>query len=399
MRISRLAASTLGLGVLALPQAFSQPAATEAPPAFDANTKLVTNGLSQPTQFDDDRLTFEEVDDRAKGLGPVFNAQSCVECHQNPASGGTSQVTELRAGHFDGRVFHDPPGGSLINDRAISPDFQERVPAGNETRTFRISLNTLGDGFVEAVADDTLKAIAASQPSRMRGQVVMVPVLEAGGALAVGRFGWKDQHASLVSFSGDAYLNEVGITNRLFQIDNTSLGRVVDDGVTDPEDVDNDIDVFARFMRSTGVPPRDAVLAGTSDAQAGQALFHAIGCAQCHLATIQTAPAGTALQGGSYIVPASLGDKLIHPYSDFLLHDVGTGDGIVQNGGPGTRNELRTPPLWGLRSRPRLMHDGATVNRNEAILRHAGQAGGVIQSYSRLSVTDKNRLIAFLNSL
>jgi CxxC motif-containing protein (DUF1111 family) len=102
---------------------------------------------------------------------------------------------------------------------------------------------------------------------------------------------------------------------------------------------------------------------------------------------------------GTFTVPAALGNKTIHPFGDFLLHDVGTGDGIVQNGGQGTRNQMRTPPLWGVRSRARLMHDGDTLTRNEAILRHAGQATAIINNYNALSATQKNQLITFLNSL
>jgi len=114
---------------------------------------------------------------------------------------------------------------------------------------------------------------------------------------------------------------------------------------------------------------------------------------------IVTAPAGTIINGGAFTVPAALGNKVIHPYSDFLLHNVGTGDGIVQNGGQGTANKVRTPPLWGLRTRDRLLHDGSALTRNDAILRHAGEASGVINSYNGLSLTQKNNLITFLNSL
>jgi len=102
---------------------------------------------------------------------------------------------------------------------------------------------------------------------------------------------------------------------------------------------------------------------------------------------------------GAFTVPAALGNKVIHPFGDFLLHNVGTGDGIVQNGGQSTRNKLRTPPLWGVRTRGRLMHDGQTLNRNEAILRHAGEATGVINNYRNLTTSQKNQLIRFLNSL
>jgi CxxC motif-containing protein (DUF1111 family) len=98
-------------------------------------------------------------------------------------------------------------------------------------------------------------------------------------------------------------------------------------------------------------------------------------------------------------VPAALGDKVIHPFSDFLLHDVGTGDGIVQNGPSSTRNKLRTAPLWGLRARARFMHDAGSLTLNEAILRHGREAASVTARYRRLSSSERGRLLAFLGSL
>ena len=152
-------------------------------------------------------------------------------------------------------------------------------------------------------------------------------------------------------------------------------------------------------MRETKAPPRDTALAATADAQAGSALFDQVGCNICHVRNITTAPAGTVINRGAFTVPAALGGKVIHPFGDFLLHDVGTGDGIVQNGGQSTRNKVRTAPLWGMRTRGRLMHDGETLNRNEAILRHAGEATPVINNYRNLTTAQKNQLILFLNSL
>jgi len=385
---------------VAVPVAWTQ-SPTEAPVGFDD----VTNGFTTQDEFNADRGTFDELEGKDEGLGPVYNAQGCGECHQNPTSGGISQITELRAGHLSGSTFIEHPGGSLINDRAINANFQERVLGGNEVRTFRTSLNTLGDGFVECIDSNTLVAIQNGQPGSMKGTFIQVPVLESGGALRGGRFGWKNQHASLVSFSADAYLNEMGITSPLQPTDNNSNGSAVvngvpvDDGVSDPEDDGEDIETFARFMRATKAPPRDDVLAATSDAQAGSVLFDQVGCAVCHVRNITTAPAGTVINQGAFTVPAALGNKTIHPFSDFLLHDVGTGDGIVQNGGQSTRKMVRTAPLWGMRTRDRLMHDGDTVNRNEAILRHGGQATSVINSYKNLTTTKKNQLITFLNSL
>jgi CxxC motif-containing protein (DUF1111 family) len=395
--------------------------ATEAPTGFDN----LTNGFESQAQMDADRVTFEERDDIGKGLGPVYNAQSCAECHQNPVTGAISQITELRAGHNDANGnFVDAAGGSLINDRATNANIQERVPSTAENiRTFRTSLNTIGDGFIEAIDSNTIAAIANNQPGQSGGQIagqfIQVPVAEAGGAVRGARFGWKNQQASLLSFSSDAYLNEQGITNRFNLTENTSNGRFVgfgsgfdpvadtqpckagtrDAGQNCGEDPDEDIVAFANFMRATKAPPRNSETQNSADAVAGASLFNQVGCNICHVTSITTAPAGTSINGGTFVVPAALGDKIIHPYSDFLLHDVGTGDGIVQNGGASTANKLRTPPLWGSRSRARLMHDGESLTRSEAILRHAGEATGVINNYRTLSVTQRNQIATFLNSL
>jgi CxxC motif-containing protein (DUF1111 family) len=124
-----------------------------------------------------------------------------------------------------------------------------------------------------------------------------------------------------------------------------------------------------------------------------------MGCSTCHVRNIQTSPAGSVINGGAFTVPAALGDKMIHPFSDFLLHDVGTGDGIVQNGGQTTRNKVRTAALWGMRARDRLMHDAATVSRTDAILRHANEAANAASAFNALSAASQNDVINFLNSL
>ncbi|HEX8500037.1 MAG TPA: di-heme oxidoredictase family protein [Pyrinomonadaceae bacterium] len=422
------------------------PAPTAAPTGFDNKT----NGMVGQATFDADRVTFEEVDVIADGLGPVYNAQACSECHQDPVTGAISQITELRAGHnatdaYGNTIFVDAPGGSLINDRATNSKAHERVPplytagiigggaaitASEGVRTFRTSLNTLGDGFVEAIADGTLVAIANNQPGttggEIQGQAISVPVLEAGNAKRVARFGWKDQHASLLSFSGDAYLNEIGITNFLVLKENTSLGRFVGFGSGfDPvpdnqpcdananiicgEDTAQDVKVFARFMRATKAPPRDQDIINKylADVTAGAQIFASMptpngptfSCSVCHVPSILTAKPCTVINGGAFTVPTALGSKIIRPFGDFLLHDVGTGDGIVQNGGQTTRRKVRTAPLWGVRTRTRLMHDGASLTFSEAILRHAGEATSVINNYKLLTATQKRQLITFLESL
>ena len=449
----------LVLGFVLLGWATSSNRVPEAPSGFD-NQTIDPNFVAQSVH-DADQTHFETVEQVEKdGLGPIYNAQSCRECHQNPTSGAVSQVTELRVGHLgSGGLFENPSipinhgqevitGRTLINDRAICPEVQEHVPAGETIRTWRLAVNTLGDGFIEAVSDERLLSISKDQcrstHGKICGQALRVPVVEAIGQTAVGRFGWKDQHASLLSFSGDAYLNEMGITNRLFPTEVTSICNPK--SVTEPNDQPNptdnleDIDHFARFMRASKVPPRDEILAATEAAKRGSKLFARIGCATCHLTTLTTAKAGTKVNGGQFTIPDALGEKTFHPYSDFLLHDVGTGDGIaiaivehyavaaesiralykpkqsaqvsfdevdkvmnragfsykaIHDG----RNKIRTAPLWGLRTHSRFMHDGDSLRLGDAIARHKGEASEVTREFLQLTPGAKKEVLSFLNSL
>jgi CxxC motif-containing protein (DUF1111 family) len=512
--VTRLACGALGIGAMVLmlavsagvdpsnPANGSQAAPTpedtpeEAPTGFNNST----NGFEAQDAFDKDRAKFEEVEAIPDGLGPVYNATSCVSCHQNPVSGSSSQVAELRAGHHkpdpkDPKkvIFVEPPGGSLIHQRAIDAAIQEHVRPEDEVRTLRMSTNTLGNGFVEVIPDEEILKIRRQQPEGLKGLPVLVPVVVRGTRSAdgtfefdfverIGRFGWKCQEASLVNFAAGAYLNEMGITNPLNPRENLSNGRDVsqfdtvadpEDGV-DPKDPDNqlhpfgdDVKAFARFMRSTKAPPRDFSLAGTDDVAAGAKIFRdettpkgkKLGCAICHHPDFTTPKAGTQIKtlhsGGRRpgsdlgTVPMALGDKIIHPYSDFMLHDIGTGDGIAQtqhaqrpprnvnnlekvpenivtregavrvqavrqeghrrtlSEAPAldqrTVNMMRTAPLWGLRVRPQLLHDGSALTLDEAIRKHKvkSKAGDVDLpgNFDKLTDEQKRQLRAFLNSL
>src|ERR1700676_1392656 len=307
----------LPLALFGLVFAAAASQSTEAPTGFDNKS----NGVTNDATHDADQTKFEEVEQLSDGLGPLYNAQSCRECHQSPVSGAASQVSELRVGHQgpEGH-FRNPEipiahgaevisGRSLVNDRAICPnaafndnEIQERVPETETIRTFRLSLNLLGDGFVEALDDQTLIDLAEQQCKsshrKICGQILQVPIVEAPGQMGVGRFGWKDQHASLLSFSGDAYLNEMGITNRLQPNEVTNLCN----SVSEPNDTVgadglSDIDHFARFIRATKAPGRDAALANSAAANKGLGLFQKIGCASCHVETMTTASAGTKNNG------------------------------------------------------------------------------------------------------
>jgi len=411
----------------------------EAPAGFDGHT----NGLVDQATHVADRNKFDEVEQISDGLGPLYNAQSCRECHQNPASGGVTQTTELRVGHRGANgQFENPSfpvndgktvitGRTLVNDRAICPNaqfpdiqLQERVPDTENIQTTRTSLNPFGDGFVEAVADQTLLDIAKDQcrttHHRICGQALYVPIVESPGKTGLGRFGWKDQHASLLSFVGDAYLNEMGITNKLFPDEITLLCNTVSEPNDTPgPDGLEDIDHFARFIRATKAPPRDAALAQTPEAQEGSRLFDKIGCNTCHVRTLVTVPAGTAIDGGTFTVPDAVGNKQFHPFGDFLLHNVGTGDGIAvameeHYSKASTKrtwmkfsyqdlqtaaNKMRTAPLWGVRTHSRLMHDGKSLTLTDAIERHKGEAREVTEKFRRLKPKRKEALLTFLRSL
>ncbi|HZP25011.1 MAG TPA: di-heme oxidoredictase family protein [Terriglobales bacterium] len=416
----------------------------------DISAGCANNGFPEPPgdSFFLDKSIFEKQDRDFDGLGPIYNEKSCVNCHQGTVSGGWSHTAELRAGATINGTFVNPTvtinyglnqitGRSLINALAICSDAEEVTPdqiASNgqvvtPTTTQRISLPILGDGFVEAIADSTLLGIQQQQclsttNTHICGEAIQVQILESPNqaTFAVGRFGWKDEHASLLSFASDAYLNEMGVTNRL-PPNNQEVTRVCE--VTPANQIEDqpdnlglaDIDHFAVFMRGLQAPPpedqEDIINSGQGASIArGQALFqvigngNGIGCANCHVPQIVTAPAGTN-QGGLTPIPDALGNRVINPYSDFLLHNINTGDGIVQTPvGPqgqsyqDTAMKIRTAPLWGLHTRSRFLHNGMAYTLRQAIMAHGAPEGDVVlRNFLALTPGQQQDLINFLNSL
>ena len=169
------------------------------------------------------------------------------------------------------------------------------------------------------------------------------------------------------------------------------------DPVPDPEDDGDDVLAFADFMAATRAPGRQNPIPAA--ATRGDSLFNSVGCNVCHTRTLVTAAPGTLINGGAFTVPTALGNKIIHPFSDFALHNIGTGDGIVQNAGQGSANMLRTAPLWGIRARNRLMHEGLNVTIFDSIQLHAGQATTARNNFNALTAAQRNDLIAFVLSL
>ncbi len=165
--------------VVGIAQSATQAPAAFATPIHNDQSGSLGNGLINDNNatFRADQAVFMEEEDESSGLGPVYNARSCVDCHAQPNVGGTSQVTELRVGHRDAAGhFVNPtitindgavsiPGRSLVNDRAICGEATERVSGSETIHALRATTSVLGDGFVEAIDSNTLIAIANGQPT------------------------------------------------------------------------------------------------------------------------------------------------------------------------------------------------------------------------------------------
>src|SRR5262245_40643388 len=405
--VAILAIGLMALSAMGCPQ--------EAPQSFE-----VQNGLLSKKQFDMAKDAFEEVETPQGGLGIHFNESSCLGCHAQPSDrglpGGSSTITELRAGHFGGASeFIPAPGGTLITAQAVEGTAEEKaLPDRENVRDRFITLSLFGAGFVECVADETLRQIAREEANRsdgrIRGLVREVQILEAPKKKGVGRFGWAAQHASLLSFSADAYRNEMGITSPLEPKDNTFFGQPVDDGVADPEDTGGkfgeDVELFTDFMRALSAPPR-LLPSGQKEREEiedGFKVFKSIGCAVCHLPELVTAKTGSLVNGGSFRVPEALGNKRFHPYGDFLMHDIGTGPNILREGmPPEARKMVRTAALWGmgtrLVNRDPLLHDGSARTLEAAVQRHKNTASQEGEKFQRLREGERTMLLKFLRSL
>jgi CxxC motif-containing protein (DUF1111 family) len=260
----------------------------------------------------------------------------------------------------------------------------------------RAPIPLFGAGLVEAIADDTLLELEDPLDRNrdgVSGRAAMV-VDVATGDRRVGRFGWKAQHATLLAFGADAYLNEMGISNDLFpreSVQGVSADQMKRcDPTPDPEDKRErstgrrGIDNFESFMRFLAPVARSHSDEITRD---GERIFAAIGCNACHVPSLTTGANANPLFHGR---PVPL-------FSDLLLHDVGTGDGIKQ--GAAQADEIRTPALWGLRLRRPLLHDGSAPTIGDAIERHRNEAETARRGFVNLRPQERDRLIAFLRSL
>jgi CxxC motif-containing protein (DUF1111 family) len=364
---------------------------------------------AQRTLFDEGRILYSTPIPATAGMGPIFNKSNCQSCHANPV-GGWGNASVMHFGVSDKGAFSMLPGEpqSLLQEFAVSEFCKEHIPAGANLIAVRMTNSSMAFGMVEAVPDADIAANADPEDLNgdgISGRVHWVRPLEetdANAPLRAGRFGWKAQVATVLSFSADATRNEMGITNRLLMEENAPNGDTARlsqcDPVPEPEDVQDAqgfafIDRVTHFQRYLAVPPQTP-----RSGMSGEAVFVSVGCAQCHVpewTTSSDAGLEEAIRG-----------KVIRPYSDFLLHDMGLqGDGVAD--GYAFETELRTPTLWNLRTRDPMMHNGAASGGTfsdrvrSAIAMHGpyGEAAGSAQAFASLPEAQKAQLVAFLDSL
>jgi CxxC motif-containing protein (DUF1111 family) len=354
-------------------------------------------------EFEEFRLgldDFTEVETAEEGLGPAFNGASCAVCHSVPSIGGAGVVAEVRAARRDEHgefVELEPTSGSLFQIFSIpTHTCQPVIPPEANVISRRVPIPLFGAGLVEAIPDEVLLALDDSGDRNGDGVSGRAAVITdiATGHRRVGRFGWKAQQATLLAFGADAYRNEMGITNDLFPGE-LAFGITIEqmrlcDPIPDPEDqpdrrtrrrgIDN-FEAFMKFLAPAGRGPIDQIV------RAGETIFGTAGCAVCHLPSLQTGPSSNPL----------FHNKVVPLFSDLLLHDIGTGDGIRQEAA--APQEFRTPALWGLRLRRPLLHDGTAATIEDAIGAHGNEAAPARARFLALSPEQRSALLAFLKSL
>lgn len=355
---------------------------------------------AQLQQFDAGLDAFNEVED-APRLGPIMNGNSCAQCHVSPAIGGANALVETRFGRLSGGVFDSlaNEGGSLQQTLSVAGVPLEVVPADANVTAGRRTTPLFAAGLVEAIPDSAITDYAAQQARNNPGQAGQVNFVTSAsdGTVHVGRFGWKCQQALLLDFSGDAYFNEMGVSSSMFPFENVPNKPTLNIPLAQVEDQPDatglrDVDRFASFMRFLGPVPSRTWLHTNNDLGQdpvlgpGLAIFNRVNCNVCHKPQF--------VAGGN--IPQIAG-RQVWAFSDWLLHDVGTGDGIVQGTAPA--NKLRTSPLMGVSSVQVFLHDGSAKTIEEAILKHGGEATNSVTRFNALNAQDRATLLQFINAL
>ena len=367
----------------------------EPPPGdFETPFEMLSSDLS--ATFARGEEAFMKVFTVEEGLGPIFNQAGCVSCH--PGNGrGMPDLSLIRfsMGH---NLMLDM-GGPQFQDKAVPGVPYETLPMGVDKST-RLPPPVFGMGLIENIPVATILSYADVDDADGDGisgrphwvtAADFVPTTEVGGGPGeqLGRFGRKASVSSLVQQTATAFQQDMGITNSFLQEEPSDAG----DTVPDPEVDRSTVMDIVVFMRLLAPPPRGEI---TEEVKSGDALFNKIGCASCHVPTMQTGPSPID----------ALNEVDVHIYSDFLLHDMGEELADNRPDGNATGTEWRTPPLWGTRlvaeflgGTPFFLHDGRATTLEGAIRAHGGEAQKAKEAFFNLSEVQQQAVIAFLESL
>lgn len=372
---------------------FSQAAkAQQYPP--DALPNLTKTEL---TAFYQGQKTFNTVFTSRTGLGPIFNGDSCQECHPN--ANASQRICDVIG---DNTALQIALGGPLIQTESLRGYLAETIPTEVPV-SVRRAPNLRGLGLVGGIADSVLLDEQTWQENNYEGKYAGKAnlVIDAvTGDQRVGRIGWKSQHPNVTSFAAEAFLREIGITTPYFPNEEAPYNdpNNLKGSSRRPNDNGGVVTRVGQYLDLLAPPPRTI----PSDPEAmdmidaGETLFVSVECGVCHHKLFITVEHPVA----------ALSQQVFYPYSDFLLHDLGAAGDVVQegtdrDGQPISPAAVRTPPLWGGRNNPRLWHDGSVAQRDyeTAIELHEGQGRASKLLYLSLTEEEKQAVLAFLDSL
>ncbi|GMV05927.1 MAG: hypothetical protein AMXMBFR53_22040 [Gemmatimonadota bacterium] len=343
------------------------------------------------------RALFERLATPEEGLGPLFNAERCSSCHDEPApGGGGTRILVLKATRWaDGRCDDlAARGGDNVQLRA-SPLLQahgfgpEDVPVEATATAFVTAPPLFGLGLLEAVPEEEILRRADPGDADGDGVSGRLPRLPDGRGA---RFGRKGDAATVAGFVESALRFELGFTTEAHPEELARNGVPLPPGadpMPDPEMDAAALALLSDYVRRLAPPAAAAPGGAAADTlREGEGLFSAVGCAACHVPTLVT---GTSAS-------AALAGRRIRAFTDLLLHDLGRGDGDVctPQAAPG---EYRTAPLWGLRHRTRYLHDGSATTLEAAIAAHGGEGASSAEAFRRLGGADRSLLLRFLGTL
>ncbi|MCE9538107.1 MAG: thiol oxidoreductase [Bacteroidetes bacterium] len=368
-------------------------------------------GLSQQQEIEHliGDAAFGEIFGPEQGLGPIFVQTSCSNCHVGNGKGHPSTMVnrfaKIENGQIDYLLNH---GGPQLQERAIPGYSPEAFPGQANVFTKRLAPAVMGLGYIAALSDASILANADSSDvdgDGISGRANYVSptnfftpqtIHTANNGKYIGRFGKKAEKVTIQDQVVFALKQDIGITSDFDTEDlyNIQSGINTGDHVPDPEVSSNFVHSLVFYMRSLKTPPRRNI--DDADVVAGQNLFEGIGCTSCHKSTFVTSESDIS----------ALSNQTFHPYSDFLLHDMGELLDDSYPEGSANSNEWRTPPLWGIGlakdsqgGNMFLLHDGRASTFESVISYHGGEASSRRAAFYALSEQQKAQIIKFLESL